>query len=53
MVPYDLAARLAAARGAGDPGAFDRGVAEGQAWDIDRAVAAGLAVPAEPDAKAA
>jgi tetratricopeptide (TPR) repeat protein len=53
MVPYDLAARTAAARGAGDPGAFDRGVAEGQAWDIDRAVAAGLAVPAEPDAKAA
>jgi hypothetical protein len=26
------------------------GLAEGQAWDIDRAVAAGLASPADPDA---
>jgi hypothetical protein len=44
-VPYDVPARLAAARAAGDPAAFDRGLAEGQGWDIDRAVAAGLADP--------
>jgi tetratricopeptide (TPR) repeat protein len=50
IVPYDLSARLAAARAAGDPAAFDRGVAEGQAWDIDSAVAAGLANPDGPDA---
>jgi predicted ATPase len=49
IVPYDLPARLAAARAGGDPAAFDRGLAEGQAWDIDRAVAAGLASPAGPD----
>jgi len=49
-VPYDLPARLAAARAGGDPAAFDRGLAEGQDWDIDRAVAAGLADPADPDA---
>jgi predicted ATPase len=42
IVPYDLPAKLAAARAAGDPVAFDRGVAEGQAWTIDQAVAAGL-----------
>jgi predicted ATPase len=49
-VPYDLPAKLAAARAAGDPVAFDRGVAEGQAWTIDRAVAAGLASAADLDA---
>ena len=48
-VPYDVPARLAAARAAGDPAAFDRGLAEGQGWDIDRAVAVGLADPASPD----
>ena len=47
IVPYDLSTRLAAARAGGDPAAFDRGLAEGQAWDIDRAVAAGLANPAD------
>jgi predicted ATPase len=50
IVPYDLSTRLAAARARGDPAAFDRGLAEGQAWDIDSAVAAGLANPADPDA---
>ena len=50
IVPYDPSTRLAAARAGGDPAAFDRGLAEGQAWDIDRAVAAGLANPAGPDA---
>jgi hypothetical protein len=49
-VPYDIPAKLAAARAAGDPAAFDRGVAEGQAWTIDQAVAAGLASAADPDA---
>ena len=48
-VPYDLPAKLAAARAAGDPVAFDRGIAEGQAWTIDQAVAAGLASAADPD----
>jgi hypothetical protein len=43
IVPYDLSARLAAVRAGGDPVTFDRGLAEGQAWDIDSAVAAGLA----------
>jgi hypothetical protein len=42
IVPYDLTDRLAAARAGGDPAAFDRGVAEGQGWTIDRAVSAGL-----------
>jgi Domain of unknown function (DUF4062) len=42
-VPYDLPARLAAARARGDPAAFDRGLAEAQDWTIDQAVAAGLA----------
>jgi predicted ATPase len=50
IVPYDLPARLAAARAGGDPAAFDRGLAEGQAWDTDSAVAAGLANPAGPAA---
>jgi len=49
-VPYDVSAGLAAARASGDPAAFDRGLAEGRAWDIDRAVAAGLADPADPGA---
>jgi hypothetical protein len=48
-VPYNLPAQLAAARAHGDPAAFDRGLSEGQAWDIDRAVAAGLANPADPE----
>lgn len=42
-VPYDLSARLAAARARGDPAAFDRGLAEGKGWPIDRAIAVGLA----------
>jgi tetratricopeptide (TPR) repeat protein len=50
IVPYDLPARLAAARAAGDPVAFDRGVAEGQAWTMNRAVDAALASAAQPDA---
>jgi hypothetical protein len=48
-VPYDLSTRLTAARAGGDPAAFDQGLAEGQAWDIDSAVAAGLANPADLD----
>ena len=48
-VPYDLPGRLAAARAGGDPVAFDRGLAEGQGWTIDRAVDAGLASAADPD----
>ena len=47
--PYDLPATVTAARAGGDPVAFDRGLAEGQAWTIDEAVAAGLASPADPD----
>jgi predicted ATPase len=47
VVPYDLPARLATTRAIGDPVAFDRGVAEGQAWTIDKAVAAGLAGAAD------
>jgi predicted ATPase len=50
VVPYDLPARLASARAGGDPAVFDRGLADGQAWDTDSAVAAGLANPADPDA---
>ena len=49
VVPYDLPARLAATRAIGDPAAFDRGVAEGQAWTVDKAVAAGLASAADTD----
>jgi predicted ATPase len=45
IVPYDLPARLAAARAAGDPAAFDRGLAEGRAWDFSSAVAAALGGP--------
>jgi hypothetical protein len=47
IVPYDLPGRLAVARTGGDPAAFDRGLAEGQGWTIDRAVAAGLASAAD------
>jgi hypothetical protein len=43
IVPYDLSTQLAAARARDDPAAFDRGLSEGQAWNIDRAVAAGPA----------
>ena len=50
IVPYDLPGRLAVARTAGDPAAFDRGLAEGQGWTIDRAVAAGLSSAANSDA---
>jgi hypothetical protein len=38
---------LPLARTGGDPAAFDRGLAEGQGWTIDRAVAAGLASAAD------
>jgi tetratricopeptide (TPR) repeat protein len=48
VVPYDLSAQLAAARGRGDPAAFDRGLAEGSAWTIDTAVAEGVASTATP-----
>jgi hypothetical protein len=47
-VPYDVPDRLAAARTRGDPAAFDRGLAEGQDWTIDRAVDAGLASAPRP-----
>ena len=47
-VPYDVPDRLAAARTRGDPAAFDRGLAEGQGWTIDRAVDAGLASAPRP-----
>jgi len=50
IVPYDLPGRLAFARTGGDTAAFDRGLAEGQSWTIDRAVAAGLTSAADPDA---
>jgi len=45
VVPCDLSARQATARARGDPTSFDRGLAEGQAWTIDQAIAAGLADP--------
>jgi hypothetical protein len=48
IVLYDVPAKLAAARAAGDPAAFDRGAAEGQAWTLDQAVDAGLARTADP-----
>ena len=43
VVPCDLSTRLAAARERGDWTAFDRGLAEGQTWTADEAIAAGLA----------
>jgi tetratricopeptide (TPR) repeat protein len=49
-VPYDLPARLAAARAGADPSEFDQGLAEGQGWAIDRAVAVGMAGADNPDA---
>jgi hypothetical protein len=49
-VPYDLPARLADARARGDQAAFDQGLAEGQTWTIDNAVAAGAADAAGSDA---
>ena len=42
IVPYDLPSRLPAARADGDPVLFDQGLADGQAWTIDEAVATGL-----------
>jgi len=44
------AARLADARARGDHTAFDQGLAEGQTWTIDDAVAAGVASAAGADA---
>jgi 2-methylisocitrate lyase-like PEP mutase family enzyme len=44
VVPYDLPARLAATRTGGDPVAFDRGLRDGQDWNLDQAVAAAEAV---------
>jgi predicted ATPase len=43
VVPCGLSTRLVTARERGDPTAFDRGLAEGQTWTIDEAIAAGLA----------
>ena len=43
VVPCDLSTRLTAARERGDATAFDRGLAEGQTWTADEAIAAGLA----------
>jgi hypothetical protein len=40
---------LAAARTRSDSAAFDHGLADGQGWTIDRAVATGLASAADPD----
>jgi hypothetical protein len=42
-VPYHLSDMLASARAAGDSSAFEQGLAEGQAWTLDRAVALGQA----------
>jgi predicted ATPase len=43
VVPYQVPEILASARAAGDPAEFDQGLAEGQAWTEDQAIAAGLA----------
>ena len=43
VVPCELSARAAAARARGDTAAFDGGLAEGQHWTVDEAMAAGLA----------
>jgi len=51
-VPYDLPGRLSAARAAGDPAAFDRGLDEGRGWTVDKAVAEGLASTPNGDARA-
>jgi hypothetical protein len=37
-------------RARSDPAAFDRGLAQGHGWRIDRAVAIGLGGGADPDA---
>ena len=50
VVPYDLPASLAGARARGEPAAFDQGLAEGQTWTIDNAVAAGASDAAGADA---
>jgi hypothetical protein len=50
VVPYDLPARLAGARAHGGQAEFDQGLAEGQTWTIDNAVAAGAADAAGADA---
>ena len=50
VVPYDLPARLAGARALGGQAAFDQGLAEGQTWTIENAVAAGAAEAAGADA---
>jgi predicted ATPase len=49
IVPYDLPGRLAAARAGGDQAAFDRGLAEGQGWTMERAAAAGSASAASEE----
>jgi predicted ATPase len=53
VVPYDVPARLAAARADGDPVLFDEGLADGQAWTIDQAVAAGLGSAGDPGTRTA
>jgi predicted ATPase len=50
VVPYDLAAAVAAARGAAEPAAFDPGLAEGGALTLEQAVAEGLSGDASPKA---
>jgi hypothetical protein len=49
VVPYDMSASLASARATGDAAAFDRGLAEGHAWTLDQAVAAGLGLSGAPN----
>ncbi len=52
VVPYDLPATLASARAAGDLVVFDRGLAEGQGWTIEQAVAVGLIDEMKPQTAA-
>ncbi|HEY2521261.1 MAG TPA: DUF4062 domain-containing protein [Streptosporangiaceae bacterium] len=42
IVPYDLPARLATARAAGDQAAFGQGLDEGRGWTAEQAAAAAL-----------
>jgi hypothetical protein len=42
VVPYDVSSSVDTARVAGDRQAFDRGLAQGRGWTLDRAVEAGL-----------